>query len=172
MSDSTTTERLRVQRDSFAAQQVADARSDAESEEPGEPVVERTGWPANPNATERAELEARKADGERLADSLGMRYAGGFSVDTGKTYKTAKVDRGAMDEAMKEFDRGLDAVAAELAASVPPKIEPLVLVGPQLAAYLRLQAAARAAHAAQESMATTGTALRDAIAELCKAVTG
>lgn len=47
----------------------------------------------------------------------------------------------------------------------------LVLSGPELAAYRRLQAAAKAAHAAQESMAGTGQALRDAIGEMCKAVT-
>ncbi len=51
--------------------------------------------------------------------------------------------------------------------------EPAVtLTGPRLAAYLRLEAAAKAAHAAQAGLAATGQELRDAIGELCKVVAG
>lgn len=52
----------------------------------------------------------------------------------------------------------------------------LKLTGPRLAAYLRIEAAAKAAHAAQAqaqaSLAATGQELREAFGELCKVVVG
>lgn len=50
--------------------------------------------------------------------------------------------------------------------------ERVVLDGPRLAAYLRLEAAAKAAHAAQAGLAATGQELREAFGELCKVVAG
>lgn len=52
--------------------------------------------------------------------------------------------------------------------------ERVMLDGPRLAAYLRIEAAAKAAHAAQAqaqaSLAATGAELREAFGELCKVV--
>lgn len=46
----------------------------------------------------------------------------------------------------------------------------MVLRGPELTAYRALRDAAAQAHAAQQSMATTGQALRDAIQKLCAVI--
>lgn len=46
----------------------------------------------------------------------------------------------------------------------------LTLTGPELAAYRALRDAAAQAHAAQQSMATTGQQLRDAIQKLCAVI--
>lgn len=46
----------------------------------------------------------------------------------------------------------------------------LVLSGTELQAYRAVQAAAHSAHAAQQTMATTGATLREAIQGLCAAI--
>lgn len=51
-----------------------------------------------------------------------------------------------------------------------PPVDSLILTGPELAAYQALRDAAAQAHAAQQSMATTGQALRDAIQKLCAVI--
>lgn len=51
-----------------------------------------------------------------------------------------------------------------------PPSDSLTLRGPELVAYWNLKSAAAAAHAAQQTMATTGQALRDAIQKLCAVI--
>lgn len=51
-----------------------------------------------------------------------------------------------------------------------PVADSLTLTGPEFVAYRALRAAAAQAHAAQQSMATTGQALRDAIQKLCAVI--
>jgi hypothetical protein len=46
----------------------------------------------------------------------------------------------------------------------------LILTGAELQAYRALQAAAHTAHAAQQTMATTGATLREAIQGLCAVI--
>jgi hypothetical protein len=52
----------------------------------------------------------------------------------------------------------------------PTPPDTLTLSGAKLAAYRQLEAAAAAAHRAQDEMATTGVALREAIQALCAAI--
>lgn len=60
---------------------------------------------------------------------------------------------------------------AQLNANVAPLPDTLTLSGAKLAAYRQLESAATAAHEAQQAMATTGVALRDAIQAMCAAMT-
>lgn len=59
---------------------------------------------------------------------------------------------------------------AEIASTDDVPEDALTLLGPELAAYRRLQTAARLAHQAQQDMTRTGGELRDAIAGLCAAM--
>ena len=51
-----------------------------------------------------------------------------------------------------------------------PPADSITLRGPELVAYQALRDAAAQAHAAQQSMATTGQVLRDAIQKLCAVI--
>lgn len=66
-------------------------------------------------------------------------------------------------------------LAAELGDAPAPSVEPVAaiqLTGPRMTAYLRLEAAARGAQAAQAAVGLAGQELREAISELCRVVTG
>lgn len=80
-----------------------------------------------------------------------------------------------MEEAERQIaDARAEPTSEEVQAQDPelPELATTVLVGPRRDAYLRLEAAAKAAQAAQEAIGATGQELRDAIGEMCKVVAG
>lgn len=109
--------------------------------------------------TARGDEETPELDeADRFAESafgVGARCYGSVDVNTGKTYRTAKVDHG-------RFGLGPEDVSPVMTEGATPT---------EMSAFVALRRAAREAHAAQQSMTTTSTALREAFGAFCKAVT-
>lgn len=179
-------------RDALTEQLIADARAPAESPQPAPTGAERllpseSGGPecnhvlwtmgcspcvdwavangvafARHMAARRSELAPRTVAG-KLESVLKAIDDGRLSPQA--AHRVMASTPGAFERAMQaELDAAVAAVGQELADSVPPP--PAVsytLVGPELAAYLKLRAAASAAHAAQQTMATTAADLREAM---------
>lgn len=129
-----------------------------------------------------AEIEAEMADA-----GLGLHDGGDRTIRDAlaegnqrriEYLKTKSPRHDAFVEAMKEVDVQYDAAVDERRNAPtsyrgidPTPPDSLTLSGAKLTAYRQLESASVAAHAAQEAMATTGQALRDAIQAMCAAMT-
>ncbi len=124
-------------------------------------------YAANKRRTEEAKAQIEDARAEPEDHGLA---AGDYSLEERDVAKP-------MHDAMSELDVQAQRALEELrnAPMTFRGIEPtppdtLTLSGAKLAAYRQLEAAAAAAHRAQDEMATTGAALREAIQALCAAI--